>query len=665
MNNDKNNSNSDLSLELDTSNIDNSSTDVKDMPTVNTDIKNNDMNEQNISTAPNIPNNRENPTPPPKSNSQNEEGEVFIDGLPEPEPEPLDTSIEDNGNNTNNDDSFDDNFDDADSFDDDFNDKKDKKSFLKDKKKILLTGSAVAAILLIAGGAYFMMPTQNSPYNTQNNTQITNNNSQMQLTGIDKTNDNVNFTQNETDGLSATTFDAPPQPDNSFAEPANEFEGVEDPFAVENNVATDDLTDIAPPPLKDEYFADDNDNDIDIVNIDDGAITNDIYDDDITTANIDDIIEENNPTDGSSLPTPEADIEAKSIEFGEDTVSKIEEVTNADIIEKEEDSNNIVAGTVDSENNVPPMDDISVIDDIVDKNLEHDLEISNNIEAAPSQPAENMPEQISLINEAPPTVPVMPSVKEPVKASQINQYDDKEITPPTDLSKGELQTGENEDIRKTLKELPTKEAIIRPLPKKYLIMKHKHPKPKEMVKIKAEKALKQGNAGAALGLLEKAERISPKDTNIIFKQAVAYQQMGNFDAALKQYERILKINPANLDALTNMLGILKERSPNLALRKLKELREIYPDNAGIAAQLSVVYGRLKHYSEAIKYLDIASGLDEPNAYYAFNKAVYLDHLGRRGEATEMYKQALTMHFRGMTGKQPIPIAEIKKRLNLN
>lgn len=218
------------------------------------------------------------------------------------------------------------------------------------------------------------------------------------------------------------------------------------------------------------------------------------------------------------------------------------------------------------------------------------------------------------------------------------------------MSQGELEGDAIEEHKKTLREVPAKEAMIRPLPKSYLIM--------QRADGHAGKSMSppQPQAGTSLAT------ISSKPD--MMGQAIAEQRAGNTAAALQSYEKILSDNPSDLNALTNMLGILRKQHTSLALEKLTELHSLYPRHPGIAAQLAVTHADKKEYKEALHYFDIAASLDSPNAYYPFSKGVILDKMGRRGEANSYYQEALTMLEQGKTGRQQVPLSALRRRLGI-
>ncbi len=218
------------------------------------------------------------------------------------------------------------------------------------------------------------------------------------------------------------------------------------------------------------------------------------------------------------------------------------------------------------------------------------------------------------------------------------------------MSQGQLEGDAIEEHKKTLREVPAKEAMIRPLPKSYLIMKRADGKAGQAIEAP------QPQAGTSLA------NISSKPD--LMGQAVAEQRAGNTAAALQTYEKILSDNPSDLNALTNMLGILRKQHSTLALEKLTELHSLYPRHPGVAAQLAVTYADKKSYREALHYFDIAASLDTPNAYYPFSKGVILDRMGRRGEANSYYQEALTMLEQGKTGRQQVPLNALRRRLGI-
>jgi Flp pilus assembly protein TadD len=207
------------------------------------------------------------------------------------------------------------------------------------------------------------------------------------------------------------------------------------------------------------------------------------------------------------------------------------------------------------------------------------------------------------------------------------------------------------------------DALIRPLPKEYLIVKKNHDGGDVDSRLTAARlALVQGRNNAALQLFNEMYRDYPRDSRIAMGRAVSLQKLGQTGEALTAYQSVLENEPSNLEALTNMLGLLKKENPALAVEKLAELRSAYPYNADIAAQLGIAYAGQGSYAEAEKYLDMADALKPGSAYVLYNKAVLYDKAGRSGEAAALYRQIVRLAAEGSLDQQ-LPLEAIKRRLS--
>lgn len=206
-------------------------------------------------------------------------------------------------------------------------------------------------------------------------------------------------------------------------------------------------------------------------------------------------------------------------------------------------------------------------------------------------------------------------------------------------------------------------ALVRPLPKKYLILEKVTDADNAESRLKAaRRALANDDYSIALEIFHELYESNPRDARVLMGRAITFQKLGDFEAALTAYEETLKHDPKNLDALTNMLGLLRKETPEYVVTKLADLRKAYPGNAGITGQLGVAYGALGEYEKGIHYLDIAANLDADDPSYIFNKAVLLDRMGQRTKAVEFYVRSLEMTYRGQRGAQPVPVDAVRKRL---
>lgn len=207
-----------------------------------------------------------------------------------------------------------------------------------------------------------------------------------------------------------------------------------------------------------------------------------------------------------------------------------------------------------------------------------------------------------------------------------------------------------------------KPAIVRTMPDSYVVVRKEKDGGALDSRLKtARSALIQNRDMAALQLFNEMYEDYPRDNRVLMGRALSMQKMGQFDQALMAYEDILGNDPKNLEALTNMLGILKMQNPELAVEKLTELREAYPFSADIVAQLGVAHAGMKSYAEALKYFDMAEALQPGSGYVLYNKAVLYDRMGNQQQAAMLYRQLVRMAAEG-TLREPVPLDAVRRRL---
>lgn len=158
--------------------------------------------------------------------------------------------------------------------------------------------------------------------------------------------------------------------------------------------------------------------------------------------------------------------------------------------------------------------------------------------------------------------------------------------------------------------------------------------------VSANRALALGRYSSALELFETLHRKNSRDTNILMGLAVAQQKSGFVESAISSYEDLLEIDPNNIEANINMLGLVKRKFPSVAYRRLVDLWEKNPDSSGLAAQIGLVSAELGNSDDAIHYLGIAASLEPNNANHFYNMAVVSDSSGDKKQAVNYYERAL-------------------------
>lgn len=168
--------------------------------------------------------------------------------------------------------------------------------------------------------------------------------------------------------------------------------------------------------------------------------------------------------------------------------------------------------------------------------------------------------------------------------------------------------------------------------------------------VAAGRALKLGRLDAALEMYDDLYRQNPRDSRILMGRAVTLQKLGNEESAISAYEELLRLDQDNPDAVVNLAGLIRKKYPAVALSKLLNLREKYPDNAGIVAQIGVAYADSGNLQDAYKYLSMASGLKPNDPQHYYNMAVVAEKAGELRKAISLYEKALEVDAVHGTGR---------------
>jgi len=158
--------------------------------------------------------------------------------------------------------------------------------------------------------------------------------------------------------------------------------------------------------------------------------------------------------------------------------------------------------------------------------------------------------------------------------------------------------------------------------------------------VAAQRALALGRYESALRMYDALYDLNPRDPNVLAGRATAMQKLGRFDESIIGYEELFEVDAGNVEAQVNMLGMMSEKYPSVALKRLKMLHEEHPDNVMIVAQMGIAHGRLGSYEDAITALGMAASMEPRNAEHIFNMAVISDRGGYHDEAMAYYEQAL-------------------------
>lgn len=161
--------------------------------------------------------------------------------------------------------------------------------------------------------------------------------------------------------------------------------------------------------------------------------------------------------------------------------------------------------------------------------------------------------------------------------------------------------------------------------------------------VNANRASNLGSNDAALGFYDELIKKSPSDPRVLMGRAVTLQKLGENQKAIEAYRDVLQVDSNNPEAITNLMGLIGKTQPAVALQNLLELREKYPRNAAVAAQLGVAYTQAGNPQDGLRYLNMAAGLQPENPLHFFNMAVIYERLKDREKAIKYYEQALDIY----------------------
>ncbi|MGE3332142.1 MAG: tetratricopeptide repeat protein [Rhodospirillaceae bacterium] len=174
-------------------------------------------------------------------------------------------------------------------------------------------------------------------------------------------------------------------------------------------------------------------------------------------------------------------------------------------------------------------------------------------------------------------------------------------------------------------------------------------------------ALIRGSYEMALGFYDDALKEEPNSILALLGRGAALQKLGRGPDAQSAYEGVLKLDPENREALTNLTTVAAERTPQEALARLLDLERQYATFSPIKAQIGLAYAKVGSLQQALDYFRRAIALAPDTVMYHYNMALVLDHLGRRDQAVASYERVLAS-ISGGRGPSELSATEIERRV---
>ena len=155
-------------------------------------------------------------------------------------------------------------------------------------------------------------------------------------------------------------------------------------------------------------------------------------------------------------------------------------------------------------------------------------------------------------------------------------------------------------------------------------------------------ALQAGDLPRAREAYQRALRANPRDRDALLGLATIDARTQNFESAEVRYLRVLELDPRDPYAQAGLLALRGQTDPLQSESRIKNMLAQQPDAGFLNFPLGNQYAAQGRWSEAQAAYFKAFSADQDNPDYAYNLAISLDHLGQRKLALEYYRRALAL-----------------------
>lgn len=153
-------------------------------------------------------------------------------------------------------------------------------------------------------------------------------------------------------------------------------------------------------------------------------------------------------------------------------------------------------------------------------------------------------------------------------------------------------------------------------------------------------ALQSGNLAGARAAYERSLRSDPRNVDALHGRATIALREGRIEDAEVDFLRILESDPRNAEANAALVGLRGPGDPVAAESRIKSLLAQQPSAPALHFALGNLYARQSRWSEAQQAYFKALTTDGDNPDYLFNLAISLDQLHQPRLAADYYGRAL-------------------------
>ena len=159
-------------------------------------------------------------------------------------------------------------------------------------------------------------------------------------------------------------------------------------------------------------------------------------------------------------------------------------------------------------------------------------------------------------------------------------------------------------------------------------------------------AYQKGDDQLALVKYNAVLDIDPDNRNALLARAAINIQNNRIAEAIRDYRRILFVNPKDSIAMSSMIAVANI-SPEQSETQLKLMIRDEPDSHYLNFTLGNIFGAQNRWQEAQKkyFTALENNPHDPN--YAYNLAVSLEHIAKPQVAIAYYELALNNYTRGL------------------
>lgn len=157
---------------------------------------------------------------------------------------------------------------------------------------------------------------------------------------------------------------------------------------------------------------------------------------------------------------------------------------------------------------------------------------------------------------------------------------------------------------------------------------------------KAYEQLQANDLGAAAESYEKVLRADPKNVDALLGMAAIASRSGQMKQAENWYIRALEADPKDTNAQAGLINLRGQTDPAAAESRLKGLLAAQPESASLNFALGNLYAGQQRWPDAQLAYFNAHTADPANPDYLFNLAASLDHMHLPKLALEYYQSAL-------------------------